>query len=42
LARFISIGARETPPLLSVLYLLFFALAFVVLALKVMRRRLIK
>ncbi len=42
LARWISLGARETPPVLSMLYLLFFFLIFAILALRAMRRRLIK
>lgn len=42
LARCFSLGARETPPVLSILYLLLFFVIFAVLALRVMRRRLIK
>lgn len=42
LARCFSLGARETPPVLSILYLLLFCMIFAVLALRVMRRRLIK
>jgi lipooligosaccharide transport system permease protein len=42
LARCFSLGARETPPVLSILYLLLFFMIFAVLALRAMRRRLIK
>lgn len=42
LARCFSLGARETPPVLSILYLLLFFVIFAVLALRAMRRRLIK
>ncbi|MFZ0242090.1 MAG: ABC transporter permease [Desulfobacterales bacterium] len=42
LARCFSLGAFETPPVLSILYLLLFFLIFGVLALKAMRRRLIR
>ncbi|MFZ0612445.1 MAG: ABC transporter permease [Desulfobacterales bacterium] len=42
LARCFSLGAYETPPVLSILYLLFFFLIFGVLALGAMRRRLIR
>ena len=42
LARYFSLGARETPPVLSILYLLLFFVIFAVLALRAMRRRLIK
>jgi lipooligosaccharide transport system permease protein len=42
LARCFSLGARETPPVLSILYLLLFFVIFALLALRAMRRRLIK
>ncbi|MGA9477022.1 MAG: ABC transporter permease, partial [Desulfobacterales bacterium] len=42
LARCFSLGARETPPVLSILYLLLFFMIFAVLSLRAMRRRLIK
>jgi lipooligosaccharide transport system permease protein len=42
LARCFSLGACETPPVLSILYLLLFFVIFAVLALRAMRRRLIK
>ena len=42
LVRCFSLGARETPPVLSILYLLLFFVIFAVLALRAMRRRLIK
>jgi lipooligosaccharide transport system permease protein len=42
LARCFSLGAREIPPVLSILYLLLFFMIFAVLALRAMRRRLIK
>ena len=42
LARYFSLGAHETPPVLSILYLLLFFVIFAVLALRAMRRRLIK
>ncbi|MGA8280408.1 MAG: ABC transporter permease [Desulfobacterales bacterium] len=42
LARCFSLGAHETPPVLSILYLLLFFMIFAVLALRAMRRRLIK
>ncbi|MFZ0132465.1 MAG: ABC transporter permease [Desulfobacterales bacterium] len=42
LARCFSLGAYETPPVLSILYLLLFFLIFGVLALGAMRRRLIR
>jgi lipooligosaccharide transport system permease protein len=42
LARCFSLGARETPPVLSILYLLLFFVIFAVLALRAMRQRLIK
>lgn len=41
LARWFSLGARETPPALSLIYLLLFFLIFTILSLKAMRRRLI-
>ncbi|MGA9234617.1 MAG: ABC transporter permease [Desulfobacterales bacterium] len=42
LSRCFSLGAHETPPVLSILYLLLFFMIFAVLALRAMRRRLIK
>jgi lipooligosaccharide transport system permease protein len=42
LARCFSLGVRETPPVLSIFYLLLFFVIFAVLALRAMRRRLIK
>jgi hypothetical protein len=42
LTRFSCLGRHETVPLLSVLYLVVFAVLFSALALLFMRRRLIK
>ncbi|MDP4725951.1 MAG: ABC transporter permease [Desulfobacterales bacterium] len=42
LARYFSLGTRETSPMLSILYLVLFFMIFALLALRAMRRRLIK